>query len=294
MKILLQTNNRKESQLAHEFKKLNESGFEVIPFGYIINPPKHVEGMFGSLPPTITLTGLEGITDQDKIITRSCIPLTKQLKCYKLKTNLDHVSHFNKTIQYNISHFDIRNIPDSDLFLNKKKDHWDVTALVNILDRSYKTSIFVKPLNDLKLFSGCLINPGQTLRQVLTDKNEIQNLSNYLEQVLISNNCPQIVEEFRCYVVNKEVITISRYRSGDSTDFESAMTFDNNYTIQIKEFAQHVIKNVYSPCDNFTIDIATLNTGELKVIEYNCLTTSGLYEANTKDLFNALKGYYYD
>jgi hypothetical protein len=295
MKILLQTNNRKESQLSHEFNKLNESGFEVIPFGYIVSKPDSKEGWFGIPPPVITLTGLEDLKPSDEIITRSCIPLTKLIKCDRLETSIDkNIPSFSSTIQYDSKDFDIRNIPTSDFFLNKKKDNWNVTSIINILDYSYKHLVFIKPLNDLKLFSGTLVPIGKTLREVLIEKNELKLIKNFLELVLISKYCPVIEEEIRCYAVNKRVVTLSRYRFEDRLDFERKLEFNDPHSRKIKGFAQHVIDTVYCPCDNFTIDIARLDTKELKVIEYNCLTTSGLYEANTKDLFTALKGYYYD
>lgn len=294
MKILLQTNNRKESQLTHEFKKLEESGFEVIPFGYVVKVPDKEEGMFATPRSVINITGLEGIEIKDEIITRSCIPLTKLLKCNKFKTNLDqNIPLFSHTIQYNISDFDVRSMPTSDFFLNKKKDHWNVTSIINVLDCTYEFPVFIKPLNDLKLFSGTLIPSGKTLREVLIEKNELALVNNFLELVLISNYCPVIEEEIRCYVVNKRVVTLSRYRFEDRLYFERKLEFNDPHARKIKGFAQHVIDTVYCPCDNFTIDIARLGNKELKVIEYNCLTTSGLYEANTYQLFNALKQYYY-
>ena len=294
MKILLQTNNRKQSQLEHEFKKLTESGFEVVPFGYIIDKPVNQQELLSS-PPIINITGLEDLKPSDEVITRACIPLVKLIKCDKLETNLDqNIPLFSNTIQYNSRDFDVQNIPTSDFFLNKRKGSWNITSIINILDCRYTHLVFVKPLDDLKLFSGTLIPIGKTLREVLIDKNELKLIKNFLELVLVSKYCPVIEEEIRCYVVNKRVVTVSRYRFEDRLDFERSLEFNHPYTRKIRSFAQHVIDTVYCPCDNFTIDIARLDTKELKVIEYNCLTTSGLYEADTKDLFTALKEYYYD
>lgn len=294
MKILLQTNNRKQSQLEHEFKKLTESGFEVVPFGYIVGKPRTEEGLFGSLPPIINLTGLEDLKPSDEIITRSCIPLTKLIKCDKLKTNLyQDIPLFNHTIQYNVRDFDVRRIPDSDYFLNKRKGSWDITAILNILDLVYEFPVFVKPLNDLKLFSGTLVPAGKTLREILIEKNELVLIKNFLEEVLISCYCPEIVQEIRCYVVNRQIITASCYRFEDRLIFEKRIDEDKPSTRQLRRFVKHIIDDVYHPCDNFTIDVAKLKNNEHKIIEYNCLTTSGLYEANTVSLFKSLRDYYY-
>ena len=294
MKILLQTNNRKMSQLEHEFKKLTESGFEVIPFGYIIDRPLNQEGLVDSLPSIINLTGLEDLKPSDEVITRACIPLVKSIKCDKLKTNLhQNIPLFNHTIQYNLRDFDVRVMPDSEYFLNKRKGSWDISAILNVLDLVYQFPIFVKPLNDLKLFSGTLVPAGKTLREILIQKNEFLNIKNFLEEVLISSYCPEIIEEIRCYVVDRQVITTSRYRFEDRLIFEKRIDEDKPSTRQLRRFVKHIIDDVYHPCDNFTIDVAKLKNNEHKIIEYNCLTTSGLYEANTVSLFKSLRDYYY-
>ena len=58
-------------------------------------------------------------------------------------------------------------------------------------------------------------------------------------------------------------------------------------------YAQSIVSDVYSPSTEFTIDIAKTKEQGLKVIEYNCLNSSGLYECDTKALFTALKEYHY-
>ena len=118
-------------------------------------------------------------------------------------------------------------------------------------------------------------------------------IKNFLEEVLISSYCPEIIEEIRCYVVDRQVITTSRYRFEDRLIFEKRIDEDKPSTRQLRRFVKHIIDDVYHPCDNFTIDVAKLKNNEHKIIEYNCLTTSGLYEANTVSLFKSLRDYYY-
>lgn len=108
--------------------------------------------------------------------------------------------------------------------------------------------------------------------------------------VLVSNNIQDIVEEVRCYVVNKKVVTISRYMYNGKLDMTPLNTLFHN---QYVDYAQHIIDTVYAPSTEFTIDLCQLKNGSLKVVEYNCLNSSGLYECDSKALFTALKEFHY-
>ena len=131
MKILLQTNNRNETQLEHEYKKLAESGFEIVPFGYIESAstpvefeaedgiPKHFSRF--NLQNPISLTGLEGIQPTDEVIARVGIPLISRI--YGLGTVRNVSSNFLSSIKYNPHQFTISTMPSSNHFLNNLKDN---------------------------------------------------------------------------------------------------------------------------------------------------------------------------
>ena len=107
----------------------------------------------------------------------------------------------------------------------------------------------------------------------------------------VSSNVRTINEEVRCYVVNKKVVTVSRYRFRGQPNINPLPPGREKEYIA---YAQRVINAIYAPCDNFTIDICLVDEQNFfQVVEYNCLTASGLYGCNTKILFNALKEYYY-
>lgn len=288
MKILLQTNRRNETLLNKEYNKLVESGFEIIPFGYLYEKEQTTRDVYG-LPKTIVrITGLEDFDQTEQIYTRVCIPVLKDIFIKGMCTN---IPSFKNTIQYNSRSFRLDSLPINSEFLNKTEGKFLSTYLLNILDNKYLKDIFMKPNDDLKLFSGTLVPSGKTLREVLTDKNELQTVLNQITSAVhLSSNILEIAEEIRCYVVNKKVVTISRYKYDNLYNTNPISSKD---TLDFINYAQSMIDNVYSPCDNFTIDIARLKDDTLKVIEYNCLTTSGLYECDSKALFTALKNYYY-
>lgn len=278
MKILLQTNNRKEQQLTLEYNKLMESGFEVVPFGYYLSENNK----------SLIFTGLEDLDPDSPFILRANIGILKALKLDNVFTNID----LSKTIDYNPEAFKFTRIPSHEVFLNLKPGDHAFIPLRVVLNRKLTSNIFFKPNNDLKLFGGTLVPVGKSLLEVLEAKGDRTTFTpeQLNEQILCSKFCPRIIEEVRCYVVNRKVVTISRYRYKDEYNTTPLpQVLEEQYIM----FAQRIIDKGYCPCDNFTIDLCEIGDNTLRVIEYNCLTSSGLYNCDTKKLFNALKEYYY-
>lgn len=301
MKILLQTNNRNEKLLEHEHKKLVESGFEIVPFGYVETKEHSItfedefeesRELFNhrfNIQKPISLTGLEDLSPTEEIIARVSIPIIRRI--YDLGIVKNVTPNFLSSIKYNPHQFTISTMPSSPHFLNKTPDEFEITLLIDVLDLRFKQDMFIKPDNDLKQFSGTVVPSGKTLREVLEEKNElITALKSPIANVLISSNIKEIIEEVRCYVVNKKVVTLSRYRYEGKLNMTP---LNELFHKQYSDFAQHIIDTVYYPSSEFTIDICQLSNGELKVVEYNCLNASGLYECDSKALFTALKEFHY-
>lgn len=279
MKILFQTNNRKIAQLEHEHRKLVESGYEIVPFGYLYDGNK------------ITFTGLDDITSEDNILLRSSIRVLRELAVNCIEYSPNNLTSLKQTLDYYLDKFEVTNFPESEHFLNKQPGEYEIQMVCEVLDKKYGKDVFIKPINDLKLFSGTLIPKGQTLRSILEEKNELERVRQEpFDQVLVSHYCPLLREEVRCYVVDSKVVTISRYRYEGKYNTDPLSPDVYKF---YQDFAQNIIDTVYKPGNNFTIDLCTTSTFDVKVVEYNCLTSSGLYECNTKDLFSALERYYY-
>lgn len=288
MKILVQTNRRPQQQLVHEFKKLEESGFEIVPFGYYITKEVKSYQSFGIPRDQVVLTGLEDIDlDNDQYLVRCGIQLMKL--GFNTSTIVD--KRLYQSICYPSKAFETMHIPESLAFLNKHPGDYFFTPFVNIADVKFDTSVFIKPVNDLKGFEGFIIPPGTTVREHYANKESNFLTENMLLPVHISRNVQTINEEVRCYVVNKKVVTVSRYRFKGQHDMNPLPSKREQEYIA---YAQRIIDAIYAPCDNFTIDICVVGEkNTFQVVEYNCLTASGLYECDSNKLFTALKEYYY-
>ena len=156
--------------------------------------------------------------------------------------------------------------------------------LIECLDRQNIVDTFYKPNNDRKLIDGVIVRAGSTLRESIN-----VDVSKFLQaEFIVSTNILNIREEVRCYVVNRKVITASLYRRNNKYDI--TLLSDNELSEYI-EVAQMYVDNYYAPSDNFTIDVCTTIDGLYRIVEYNALNSSGLYNCDTRLLFDALEIY---
>ena len=62
-------------------------------------------------------------------------------------------------------------------------------------------------------------------------------------------------------------------------------------TVAVKQAAADKAVLEWMPSPNIVIDIARLSTGEYKVVEFNCLSSSGFYSSNVEKLVQCLEAY---
>jgi hypothetical protein len=160
-------------------------------------------------------------------------------------------------------------------------------SLKDALVAPNKFDTFYKPDNDLKLINGTLVKKGQTLADTLAVKN-YQFSESQLNSVILQsiNTASEIKEEVRCFVVNGEVVTAARYRRNNDTDLTKLTALEEAVYMS---HAHIFINDYYSPSKSFTIDLARLKDGTIIIIEYNCINTSGMYNINSKALFDKIK-----
>ena len=115
-----------------------------------------------------------------------------------------------------------------------------------------------------------------------------------IERARLKKLCPflthfsQIIQfhryfSFFCYnffIVNKKVITGSRYRSLGRRSISDDLP---NY---VKDFGE-IVANIWSPEIVFVIDVAQIDD-ELKVIEINGFNSSGFYDSNIKTIIESV------
>jgi len=149
-----------------------------------------------------------------------------------------------------------------------------------------KSQIFIRPSEDLKQFAGQVIDAGECADwledAMLCDTSGSYKLDTQTKVVIAWPK--KIQAEWRWFVVGGSVIDGSMYRAHGQlikkheTDIETI--------IEAQLLAE---KWLPDPC--CVMDLALVNN-EIKVIEFNCINSSGFYNHNVRDIFSALYRYH--
>ena len=143
---------------------------------------------------------------------------------------------------YNFENFDqayygTLNLP----LLNSNADY---LPLKDNLDTFFDVDKFIKPSRDLKAFDAGILEAGKTLNEfVLNQKRQ----RFYLEENIVVSNLRNILDEYRFFVVNGEVVTGSAYRRN------TVVGEDRYIPLDIQDKAIKYAK-LYQPADVFTMD----------------------------------------
>jgi len=145
---------------------------------------------------------------------------------------------------------------------------------------------FTRPSKDLKQFTG-LVNPTHECIEyftnaLLADTSSIAQLRPDTDIVLCEPR--NIDAEYRWFVVGGKVVSGSYYRN--SGFMYRQKIEDPKMIAEAQNFADG-----WLPHENCVMDLALLDTGEMKVIEFNCLNGSGFYDNDVRAIFDALWNY---
>lgn len=272
MKILVQTHRRPTAQLEVEYRQIEKAGYEAVSYGYI-------EQKNGD----IKIVGLEHLAKDEPVFNRPSIQILRLHFVEKRKFIGEFPDRFLTSIEYDISKFKTSKMPSSHHMINNYPGMHKYVKLKDVLYLTNKIDTFYKPDDDRKLINGTVVPKGKCLIDVIDTKifNERQ-LNEYLLQSV--NVIADIKEEVRCFIVDGKVVTAARYRRNNKYDVTPLNGLEEAFYLS---YANIYINDVYSPGNMFTIDLARHNDN-ISIMEYNCLNTSGMYEINSKRLFDTI------
>lgn len=141
--------------------------------------------------------------------------------------------------------------------------------------------------NDIGKF--CRSNSGNKLwsGQIL-DESLINIIKNKLQPddlMYISDAKKFTGYEYRCWVINEKIIEITPYNRFMEDNLHHEKSYD-----EIKEYVEK-INLCWTPDDMFVIDICVYKNKPY-VVEYNCFSTSGFYNADVNKICNEVIKYY--
>lgn len=149
------------------------------------------------------------------------------------------------------------------------------------LNKSFDEDKFVKPSRDLKAFDAGILKAGESIEQFIMKKSRQRF---FMEEQLVVSKVLEMKDEYRFFVIDNIVVTGSAYRRNGIVG-ENVLIPDE----VLKRAQEYAL--LYTPADIFTMDLARLNDGSIKIIEYNCFNCSGVYLCDLVDTYQAIKEY---
>lgn len=142
---------------------------------------------------------------------------------------------------------------------------------------------FIRPNDDTKSFAG-EVNTWEEFeiwRQQIQVLGECWGKTTSMDDEVVVAPVREIAAEYRLFVVDKEVVTGSRYKMGSRVIYEPVIDQP------VLALAQEAIRR-FCPADAFALDIAVDPEGMPYILEVNTINSCGLYAADTMKLAHAL------
>lgn len=145
---------------------------------------------------------------------------------------------------------------------------------------------FVRPSLDLKQFSGMVIEAKECadwfVDAMMCDSSGSYKMQPDTRVVLAT---PKIIQaEWRWFIVDGKVVSGSMYRSRGQ--LVKKRETDRGVIAEANELAKGWLPNACC-----VMDTALLVDGDVKVIEFNCINSSGFYDHDAKAIFSELYTY---
>lgn len=138
-----------------------------------------------------------------------------------------------------------------------------------------KSEMFLRPIADTKEFTGGVFSASEIYK--LADKNI---------EILISEPIKSIEKEYRCFIIDRKVISVSLYKMDDKL-----FTLNNDKNLELLKFVELII-NIWIPSNSCVMDIAYVND-YYKIVEFNNLNGAGFYDCNIGNILSELEKIYY-
>lgn len=258
--IAIQLSHTKDEELRQSHEALLHLGLDPIYYGLIYFCDD--------------VTGTERFADFDKVIAFGS---TKFLRLYQ-----QGLMPKNTVAFYSEPSFDQLNysqVIPKNLLLNGEALF---STLGKIKDSTFSFPVFIKPTRDLKAFAGIIVEPGRTVGEEVYGRPQDSSLTE--DEIVLYSPLKNIVKEFRNFIVGSKIIDSSIYKIGAKVQYAVPSEDERR---KIEEFFEELVKH-YEPHDVYVVDFALLDTGEMVVVEYNCLNCAGMYSVDRRKVFKAI------
>jgi hypothetical protein len=139
---------------------------------------------------------------------------------------------------------------------------------------------FVRPINDSKNFAGRVFEWPEfsDWQKKVCDIGEDYGDSLTADTMIQICEPKKIYAEYRCWVIDGRIVTVSMYKFGDRVIYKNA---DNGFE-HVIEYAKFVVEK-WRPLRAFVIDVCETEKG-FKIVEINTLNSCGFYACDMQKL----------
>lgn len=250
----------------------------------IVNALKAIDAdyaTFGLIPFSDEITNIEAFENAKVVIPLGSTKLVSMYQRYKLP---DHWRVFYS--QMMLDQLYARAFLGGEL-LNALA--W-IEPFSAVRTMQFEKPMFVKPTNDLKLFGGLVLEPGQTLDDALR-KTMHQEIHDH-EAIMVAHP-QQLGREFRLAIVDDHIVGISQYRDRGhlsarelSLEEVDMLLGESIYTYFEK------LRDFDLPAPRaYAMDICEVLTDDgpqWRVVECNCFNACGLYAMDRTHVYKAI------
>lgn len=142
-------------------------------------------------------------------------------------------------------------------------------------------SLFIRPDSCAKPFTGFVLTPENFDHEI----NTLRNLNRiYHNELIVITNAKKIDAEYRFFIVDHQVISGSQYMVNGEIDISP------EFPEEALNVAKEVCEWSNTPDMAFVCDVGLCN-GEMKIVEYNALSTSGMYACDVSKVLTAVSDY---
>jgi hypothetical protein len=146
---------------------------------------------------------------------------------------------------------------------------FELMTLQQLRETSKGKTFFVRPVVDQKAFAGQVVQGGDLAGLYRGRKGEVREHRDDL-LVAVSPLIPTICAEYRLVVKGHRIRLGSQYRKDGHLDIQ------RDVPAEILAKAQ-VLADGWLPADFIVMDVAVMPDGDVRIIEFNSVHSSGLY-----------------
>lgn len=278
IKFLIQSSFIRESEIQKQFSALNSLSIPVMDFGVI--PFHH------------SITNLENILidENDDYVFLGSVLLLKiihnakrleDLSTFLSEEQLSKSEIFLKKLK-NAVFYDFENFDQayySQLNLPLLNKDCILVSFNDAQNLKFEKDMFVKPSTDLKVFNGGFIHSDTLFSDFLEKQQLISNID-YSQVNVLFSPIKKVFSEYRFFIVDKKVISGSRYM------VDRVVSPDSFVPDDIWKKAEEIAL-LYQPADIFTLDLCYTDQG-IFIVEYNCFNCSGSYDNDLVKTYQAI------